>query len=43
MAKKLASQGLEPRLMSREDFAALVRTDLAKWAAIIRRLGIKAG
>ena len=41
IAKKLASQGLEPQPMSREDFAAMLRSDLTKWAEIIRKLGIK--
>lgn len=43
VARKLASQGLEVRTMSREDFARLVNDDLAKWSQIIRKLGIKEG
>ncbi len=43
VARALASQGLEVRPMSREEFAGIVNADLLKWSQIIRRLGIKEG
>ena len=43
VARALASQGLEVRAMSREEFAGIVNADLLKWSQIIRRLGIKEG
>lgn len=41
IGKRLASQGLEPLPMSREEFAAMLRADLVNWSEIIRKLGIK--
>jgi len=38
---KLGKQGLEVQPMTREEFAAIVREDLPRWAAVIRKLGIK--
>ena len=40
--EKLASQGLEVQAMSREEFAAIVQSDLGKWSRIIAKLGIHA-
>jgi tripartite-type tricarboxylate transporter receptor subunit TctC len=38
---KLGKQGLEVQPMTREEFAAIVHTDMPKWAKVIRDLGIK--
>lgn len=42
VASKLAQQGLEVQTMTREQFAAIVTADIAKWGSTIRTLGIKA-
>ena len=41
-AKRMASLGIEPRLIAAEEFAAFLRADSAKWAEVIRRSGAKA-
>lgn len=38
----LTKQGLEPAPSSPEQFAALIKTDIAKWAKVIRDAGIRA-
>jgi tripartite-type tricarboxylate transporter receptor subunit TctC len=38
----LVNQGAEPASDTLEDFAALVRSDLAKWAKIVKETGAKA-
>ena len=38
---RLGKQGLEVQPMTREEFAAIVREDLPRWAAVIKKLGIK--
>jgi tripartite-type tricarboxylate transporter receptor subunit TctC len=38
---KLAKQGLEVQAMTREEFGAIVQSDLPKWAKVIKALGIK--
>ena len=38
---KLGRQGLEVQAMTREEFAALVTSDLPRWAKVIKGLGIK--
>ena len=43
VSRKLASQGLEVRVISREEFVRIVAADLAKWSQIIKKLGIKEG
>ena len=40
--EKLAQQGLEVETMTSERFAALVRADVARWAKIIRDVGVRA-
>lgn len=40
--ESLGRQGLEVHPLSREAFAATVHADLAKWAQVIHKLGIKA-
>ncbi|MCG3185573.1 MAG: hypothetical protein IOMNBAOH_00080 [Rhodocyclaceae bacterium] len=39
--ERLAQQGLEPLVMSPGQLGALVRTDIPKWARIIKEAGIK--
>jgi tripartite-type tricarboxylate transporter receptor subunit TctC len=38
----LAAQGMEVAPSSPEEMAALMRSDAARWAAVVRRAGIKA-
>lgn len=40
---KLVAQGLEVGTLSRAEFTRIVQTDTAKWAKLIKQLGIKAG
>lgn len=39
--EKLDSQGLDPLISSPEQFGALLRTDLAKYAKVIKTANIK--
>jgi tripartite-type tricarboxylate transporter receptor subunit TctC len=41
VVEKLSSQAVEPHHTSPEQFAALVRTELAKWSKVIRASGVK--
>lgn len=41
IVSKLGQQGLEVQTMSREQFGSIVASDIAKWAKIIKTLGIK--
>jgi tripartite-type tricarboxylate transporter receptor subunit TctC len=38
---KLAREGLEVQTLTREQFADIVKSDLPKWADVIKKLGIK--
>jgi tripartite-type tricarboxylate transporter receptor subunit TctC len=38
--KRLASQGLDVRPSTPEDFGRLLRTDLARWAKVVQRAGL---
>ena len=40
--ERLAQSGMEPEVNTPERFAALIRSDIAKWNGIIRTAGIKA-
>ena len=42
MREKLSDQGLEPVTGTPEQFAELIRTDLARWAKVIKTAGITA-
>ena len=42
MRETLSSQGLEPVTSTPEQFGALIRTDLARWANVIKSAGITA-
>jgi tripartite-type tricarboxylate transporter receptor subunit TctC len=33
--------GIEVRLSSSQEFAALIRSDTAKWAAVVKRADVK--
>jgi tripartite-type tricarboxylate transporter receptor subunit TctC len=39
---RFAASGLDPLPGSPEEFAALIRKEIAKWAKVIRTAGIKA-
>jgi tripartite-type tricarboxylate transporter receptor subunit TctC len=39
---RFASQGLDPAWSTPEEFAALIKSDLARWEKIIRQAGIRA-
>lgn len=43
IARKLESEGLDVRPMTRQQFTEIVQGDVKKWAGIIRTLGIKGG
>lgn len=42
MGRQMADAGIEVRLSSPQEFSALIRSDLAKWASVVRRAGIQA-
>ena len=42
MRETLSSQGLEPVTSTPEQFGALIRSDLARWASVIKTAGITA-
>ena len=42
IVEKLSTQAVEPHHTSPEQFAALIRTELAKWSKVIRASGVKA-
>ena len=40
MARQMADAGIEVRLSSQQEFAALIRSDLAKWSEVVKRAGV---
>jgi tripartite-type tricarboxylate transporter receptor subunit TctC len=42
MRETLSSQGLEPATSTPEQFGALIRSDLARWANVVKSAGITA-
>jgi tripartite-type tricarboxylate transporter receptor subunit TctC len=42
LREKLLAQGLEPRGGSSAEFAAVIRSDIAKWTKVVHDAGIKA-
>jgi tripartite-type tricarboxylate transporter receptor subunit TctC len=42
VAKRMANLGIEPRLMTPDEFGQYVKTETAKWADVIKRSGAKA-
>lgn len=40
MAKQMGEAGIEVRLSSPQEFAALIRSEIGKWGAVVRRAGI---
>ena len=41
LVRQMASAGIEVRLSSSQEFAALIRSDIAKWATVVKRADIK--
>ncbi|MDQ0586166.1 Bug family tripartite tricarboxylate transporter substrate binding protein [Variovorax paradoxus] len=41
MVRQMADAGIEVRLGSAQEFSALIRSDTAKWAAVVKRAGIR--
>ncbi len=41
LVRQMADAGIEVRLSSPQEFAALIRTDIAKWAAVVKSADIK--
>ena len=41
MAKQMADAGIEVRLSSPQEFAGLIKSDLAKWAGVVKSAGIR--
>jgi tripartite-type tricarboxylate transporter receptor subunit TctC len=39
--ERLASQGVDARSTTPEEFARLLVTDLERWAALLKRVGIR--
>jgi len=40
--EKLVSLGLDPLISTPEQFAAIIKADLVKWAKVIKEAGIRA-
>ena len=41
MARQMGDAGIEVRLSTPAEFAALIRSDMAKWAAVVKRSGMQ--
>jgi tripartite-type tricarboxylate transporter receptor subunit TctC len=41
MARQMADAGIEVRLSTPQEFASLIRSDLAKWGQVVQRAGIR--
>ena len=41
MARQMAEAGIEVRLSSAQEFAALIKSDTAKWAGVVKRSGMQ--
>ena len=41
LARRYADQGMATHTLSRQDFAALIRQDIGKWADVVRQAGIR--
>jgi tripartite-type tricarboxylate transporter receptor subunit TctC len=42
LKEKLAGSGTEPRTSTPEEFAAYIKSEIAKWGEVIRKAGVKA-
>ena len=42
LVKQMAEAGIEVRASTPQEFAALIRSDIAKWAAVVKRAGVQA-
>ena len=40
--EKLASQGLDARSSTPEEFARIIASDIVRWAAVVQKLGLQA-
>jgi len=41
LARQLADAGIEVRLSSSPEFASLIRSDIARWAAVVKNAGVQ--
>ena len=41
MVRQMGDAGIEVRLSSPQEFAALIRSDSAKWAEVVQRSGVR--
>ena len=41
MARQMGEAGIEVRLSTPQEFGALIRSDMAKWAAVVKRAGMQ--
>ena len=41
LAGQMAAAGIEVRTSTPEDFRSLIRSDLAKWAAVVKKSGMQ--
>jgi tripartite-type tricarboxylate transporter receptor subunit TctC len=42
LKERLAATGTDPRTSTPEEFAAYIKSEIAKWGDVIRRAGVKA-
>jgi tripartite-type tricarboxylate transporter receptor subunit TctC len=41
LVRQMADAGIEVRLSSSQEFAALIRADMTKWAAVVKRADVR--
>ena len=41
LVRQIADAGIEVRLGGPQEFAALIRSDLARWSAVVKRADVK--
>ena len=41
MHKQMADAGIDVRLSTPQEFSALIRSDMAKWAGVVKRSGMQ--
>jgi len=41
IVRQMADAGIEVRLSTSKEFAALIRADTAKWSAVVKRSGVR--
>jgi tripartite-type tricarboxylate transporter receptor subunit TctC len=42
IVKQMADAGIDVRVSTPAEFSALIRSDMAKWAAVVKRAGLQA-